>query len=674
LKGLEIMKFPRSLLCLCFALVCLLLSAPRASAGGDDWRAIDPAELAMKTSVVEKDADAEVLFWEVRVDDSTADLVLNHYVRIKIFTERGKDSQSKVQIPFGNFFGAEIKIKDIAARTIKQDGSIVELKKEDVFESTQVKVSGAKVKVKSFAVPGIVPGAVVEYRWREERIAVSANRMHLDYQRDLPVQRITYWLKPSPSIVGTLRVQMFNGPLPPTKKEKDGFYSFTMTNVPAFQEEPYMPPEDQVRTWMFVYYTIYEKIDPLQYWHDRAKAMFEASKEWLKTNDQVRTATAEAVGDATSPEEKLRRIFEYCRTKIKNVNDPGLGLTAEQRAKVKENKTPSDTLKRGIGTGFDIDTLFAALCVAAGFDARVTATSDRGRVFFRQDFGDSYFLRGYNVAVKLGDQWKVFDPATTYAPFGMLRWQEEGVQALLPDAKETTWVKTEISPPEKSLEKRTAELTLSEDGTLEGDVSLEYIGHSAADMKNEYDEKSENEREKELIDQIKGRMSTAEITKMRVENVIDRTKPFAYSYHVKVPGYAQRTGKRLFLQPGFFTHGNGPTFTANQRKNGVYFHYPWAEHDEITIELPTGFVLDNPDAPASIRPETTNGICGQTIKIAVTKDNRRMTYKRDFFFGGGGTILFPVDTYNGVKQLFDVVQQSDDHTITLKQVTASSSN
>src|SRR5207245_11182298 len=111
-----------------------------------------------------------------------------------------------------------IKIKDIAARTIKADGTIVELKRDDVFESTQIKISGARVKVKSFAVPGIEPGAIIEYRWREVRVAAFANRIHLDYHRDVPVQRVTYHLKPSPNIVGTFRVQMFNGSMPPAEK------------------------------------------------------------------------------------------------------------------------------------------------------------------------------------------------------------------------------------------------------------------------------------------------------------------------------------------------------------------------------------------------------------------------------------------------------------------------
>jgi hypothetical protein len=123
----------------------LIFSAAPALAGGDEWKPIDPSELALKTPTVEKDADAEALFREVRVEDKNeyqGDLVFQHYLRIKVFTERGRESQSKIDIPFGKFFGSNIKIKDIAGRTIKPDGTIIELKKEDVFERTVVRASG----------------------------------------------------------------------------------------------------------------------------------------------------------------------------------------------------------------------------------------------------------------------------------------------------------------------------------------------------------------------------------------------------------------------------------------------------------------------------------------------------------------------------------------------------
>lgn len=127
------MKIPPSFYPLIALFVCLLAAPTPVTAVAEDWKPVDAAELSLKSPTVEKEADAEGLFWEVRIDDSPdGDLIFNHYLRVKVFTERGRESQSKVDIPFGNLYGGEVKIKDIAARTIKTDGSIVELKKEDI--------------------------------------------------------------------------------------------------------------------------------------------------------------------------------------------------------------------------------------------------------------------------------------------------------------------------------------------------------------------------------------------------------------------------------------------------------------------------------------------------------------------------------------------------------------
>ncbi len=165
-------------------------------------------------------------------------------------------------------------------------------------------------------------------------------------------------------------------------------------------------------------------------------------------------------------------------------------------------------------------------------------------------------------------------------------------------------------------------------------------------------------------------MSTAELSEIRIENLGDPAKPLVYAYHVRVPGYAQRTGKRLFLQPAFFQHGMSPMFSASNRTHPVYFHYPWAEKDELEIELPSGYALDNADAPHGFAAQ---GISEYNVKIAVTTDERKLIYKRDFFFGNGGHILFPQTSYSQVKSLFDLLHQNDEHTITLKQTTTVSS-
>lgn len=44
-------------------LLCLFASfSASVSAAGDDWKPVDPAQLALKNATVEKEADAEALF------------------------------------------------------------------------------------------------------------------------------------------------------------------------------------------------------------------------------------------------------------------------------------------------------------------------------------------------------------------------------------------------------------------------------------------------------------------------------------------------------------------------------------------------------------------------------------------------------------------------------------
>src|SRR5690349_14056714 len=141
-------------------LAVVILAAPNPTfADKEEWKPVDPAQLMMKSPVVEKDADAEALFWEIKVEDevegSTPRTVLSNYIRIKIFTERGRESQSKIEIKYAK----GDKVTDIAGRTIKADGSILELKKDSIFERNLVKVGGKKIDAKTFAMPGVEPGA-----------------------------------------------------------------------------------------------------------------------------------------------------------------------------------------------------------------------------------------------------------------------------------------------------------------------------------------------------------------------------------------------------------------------------------------------------------------------------------------------------------------------------------
>ena len=181
---------------------------------------------------------AEAIFWDIQVEDHENETVLSHYIRIKIFNERGRDSQSKVDLSFAG----KNKIEDIAGRTIKADGTVLDLNSSAIFERSLIRTKGLKLQAKSFALPGVEPGAMIEYRWRERRHDLS-NFLRLELQRDIPVQRVCYHLKTEPELKFAMRTQPFNAPQISWEDEKKGFRRTTVANMPAFREEPKCRPK-----------------------------------------------------------------------------------------------------------------------------------------------------------------------------------------------------------------------------------------------------------------------------------------------------------------------------------------------------------------------------------------------------------------------------------------------
>jgi hypothetical protein len=648
-----------------FLIAAVLLPLIPDTAMAADWRPVTASELTQKTPRVDPAADAEAIFWDVKIEDSAegGDLVLamNHYIRIKIFTDRGKEKYATVEIEQVG----KRSISNIAGRTIKPDGTILELKKDAIFDRELVKTKGFKMRGKTFVLPNVEVGDIIEYRYKETRNNEIASHMRLYFQRDIPMWTVTYNLKPlnSPYFPYAMRTMAFQCNHSPFQKEPSGFYTTSMSDVPAFQEEPNMPPEDQLRAWVLIYYEEDKKIDAEKYWKETGRSDFSSFKPRMSANGDVKRLAAELVSGAKDTEGQLALLDTYCRTKIDNLSVSSSRMTAEQQKALKQNRSPGDTLKQKAGWGTDVDLLFAALANAAGFDARMARIPDRGDTFFNPVRPLTYFIRSFSVAVKVNDKWVFYDPATPYLEHGMLRWQEEGQQALVSDPKEGFFAMTQYSQPARSTRQRRAGFRLLDDGSLEGAVQYTYTGHLGRAEKSRFDDMTEAQRAEAWKESLQARISTAEISGFEMKDVNDPVKPMVVRHKLTAPGYAIRTGKRILLQPAFFQHNLPARFTESKRKWDLYFDYGWAEDDEVTIDLPEGWELDQPLKPIS---SSLGGVGSYAVEVRKTLDGRKLIYKRQFDWGREMKLLLPVDSYPQVKKIFDFVQEQDNYTIALK--------
>jgi hypothetical protein len=662
----------RAALTLPFLLPSIALAQQRTPSPPEfvSWLPVSDAERAVTSPAVDKTAGAEVLLWRVHVvdellsDNRELQRVFYHYIRLKIFDEKGKEKASTIDLDYREPGG----ILDVSGRTIRPDGTIVELDRKSVYKRDLVRAGRSREKAVSFAMPAVEPGAIIEYRWKQTENDNRFRYLRLHFQRDFPVQKVTYFVKPlSSRYVANeqLALLRFNCNPSPIKQENDGYDSVTVENVPAERREPLAPSRPNVEQWALLFYRRGSIKEPEQYWNEEGKKAYREFKDSVKSSDELKAAVAEAIAGAKSDEEKVAALVTYVRKNLRNLNDRE--VTTAEREKFIEKlprdrlRTSSEIFKSGIATSREMNVAFAAAAMEAGFETRAALAADRNEYVFNPKMADSYFLDHSDIAVKLGEAWKVVDVSNKLLTPGLLPWNQENMYALITDSKAPMFIQLPMAPPEASAERRTAKLALSADGSLAGDVEESYSGHRGEEFREQIGGQSPAQREEWFRKRVTRMFPDADVTEIKLENADDAAKPVVARYHLEAPHYAQVTGKRILFQPSPFRRAQASIFTAAERQFAIEFPFAWKEVDQIRIRAPKGFALDNADSPGGMNFGQTGAY---ELRLGVDKDE--IVTLRELTFGNQGVIFFQPKDYTAVKRVFDQIQIRDAHTISLK--------
>jgi hypothetical protein len=637
-----------------------------------DWLPVSDFERSLKSSTVEKEAGAEILLWRVHVVDEYLSVglqrVLYHYVRLKVFDASGKEKTGTLDLPYND----RAAIADVSGRTIKADGTIVELDRKAIYKRDLVRVGGHKQKVVSFAMPAVENGAILEYRWKQMQNDNRFRYLRLDFSRDLPVQKVTYFLKPlSSDYVSTdqMYILPFNCKPTPLQPGKDGWTETTVTSVPAIRDELYAPSDANVRPWALLYYRPGGNRDPQKYWNDEAKKTYSDFKGLLKSDAEMKGAAIQAVGGAKDDDEKIQALTTYLRQRVRNILDPDV-TEAELNEFLKKlpegrERTSAEIFKSKMAMPNEMNVVFAALATQVGMDVRPVLVANRDEVVIDLTIlPERYFVDNIALGIKAGDAWKVFNISSRYLHPGLLPEDEQGMPAVVTDPKAAILMKTPVAPPESSLEKRTATLKLSTNGSLSGDVEEATTGYRAEDYRLLLAPKSTAQREQWAHDRIVRMFPDAEITALTIDNIEDPMKPLIVTYHIDAPLFAQITGKRILFHPNAFRRSQASPFSASERRHPIQFRFAWKEVDEISTELPDGFELEAAENPGSLN-------FGDPGSYTLTMGTRKaaaneLVVLRELTFGARGAIFFATPVYPTLKKIFDEIQLRDTHTLSLK--------
>jgi hypothetical protein len=646
-------------------LVLILAAAIPAAWAGPGFQPVSPDELKMTSEAQAPGAAAILLFHQVDRDDNGRTSHEDNYFRIKILTEEGR-KYADIEIPF---LKQSENITNVRARTIKPDGSIVNFDGK-VFEKTIVKAKGIKYLAKTFTLPDIQIGGIIEYYYTDDFKEYSLFDSHWILSDELFTKKAQFSLKPyTGSFENPWRLRWTWQRLPPgaePKQTPDRIVRMEASNIPAFQTEDFMPPENELKSRVdFIYEDDFSETQPDKFWRHVGKKRNDNLEAFIGKRKAMEAAVAQIVGPSDSPEVKLRKIYDRVQTLRNTSYEIQKTEQEEKRAKEKPVENVEELWKRGYGDGGQITWLFLALARAAGFEGYGCWVSDRRNYFFVPETMEAQKLNSNVVLVKLNGKDVYFDPGAAFTPFGMLMWAETGTQGLRLDKDGGSWIRTTLPLSSESEIERKAKLKLSDTG------DLDVIGY---DLKVEDNKgtlhltrKSDDvERKKFLEDQLKEQIpAAAEVELTNKPDWSSSETPLVAEYDLKIPGWASSAGKRAIVPVGIFTANEKRIFEHANRVHPIYFEYPFEKMDDVTLELPAGWLISSMPSPQS----KDGHVIGYDLKVEDNKGTLHLTRKLSV-----DVLILDQKYYPALRNFFQLVRTGDDEQIVLQPGTTAASN
>lgn len=661
------MLFRRVVVVACCAIFLILAAAKYPSVkarASEGFQPVSPEELKMTSEALAPGAPAIILYREVARDDSGRGTIHeDNYYRIKILTDEGR-KYANIEIPFLKGFDEVVHIR---ARTTKPDGSVIDFD-DKVFEQSVLKSRTLRVLAKTFTLPGVGPGCVIEYSYTLDLQHAYAS--HWILSENLFTKKARFSLKPYSNTYVPVSLRWSWHDLPSGAQPKEGpdrVIRMEASNIPAFQTEDFMPPANELKSRVdFSYSEDRPGQDVDAYWKGVGKKRNEQLESFLGKHKAIQDAVAQIVLPSDPPEVKLRKLYDRVQQLRNTSYELQKTEQEEKREREKAAENVDDVWKRGYGSGMQLTWLYLALVRAEGFEAYGCWVSDRRQYFFNAKTMESGKLDANVVLVKLDGKDLYFDPGAKFTPYGLLTWTETGVAGLRLDKDGGTWIRTTLPPSSESRMERQARLKLSDVGDLEGKVTVTYTGLEAMYHRLDVLHADEVTRKKFLEDRMKSQIPVAgEVELTNSPDWNGSGKPLVAEFDVRIPGWASNAGKRMVIPSAVFTGAEKNIFEHTNRIYPIYFEYPYEKVDDVTIEPPPSWQIGSIPPPQ----DQDKGLVAYTLKVDDAKETLHLTRRLKMDF-----MLLDTKYYPALRSFFQFVRTGDEEQIALQPGPATASN
>jgi hypothetical protein len=628
----------------------------------DDWLPVLPEELKMTADAAHQ-GDAIILYHEETADDMTRHRHV--YMRVKVLTEKGK-SRANVEIPFD---GTMAGISDIRARTIAPDGTITPFTGK-AFSSTIVKAHGVKYLAKTFTLPNVEVGSVIEWKFTEywEDFLRAPRWVVQDdlFQKRakfsfVPFQKAGYDIHDSRGDIKDRIYYSLIG-LPgdtAIKTVANKRMELELKDIPAFVEEDFAPPTAVMKMRVDFYYGTDKMAKPDAFWKTEGKYWNKDVESFAGHSGVVAATVNQATTPTDTPEQKARKIYAYVQ-KIKNLNYTNReGALEEMLTRDgKEKRTVDDVIHKNEGYRDEIVRLFWAMARAANLPAYVMRISDRDEYFFQANIPNPTQLTSEISIVTLDGKEVFLDPGTPFCPYGHMAWQHTSTRGIRQTADGSTMLaSTPGASYKEAVSKRIGRLVLNDDGSAKGKVGIAWAGQEALVHRLSGIKTDAAGRKKELEDELSASLPPGSLVKLdNTANWEDSEAQLTANFSVDIPSYASNAGKRMLVPSSLFRAQSHQPFANGERKNPVYFNYPYYSMDETQITFPAGFRMENVPEIQPIRTAYS------LYKVQHTTTGTSVTISRDFAMA---EIAFEQKDYADLRKFYAGVSTGDAEPVVL---------
>lgn len=655
-------------------IVCMATSfLTSARAQDQEFGQPSPDELKMTSIAEQPGAPAVVLSHEEICDDNYH--YCSMYKRIKILTEAGISKYSDVSL----YSYRGYSVAEVRARTIHSDGSIVNFEGKPL-DKVVYKGRDQRLNVKSFSVPDVRVGSMIEYRYLyryPDKYFMSPPRWVL--QDELFQKHVYFKYIPSDHAFGGSTSYLvdehgvidgigWSGRLPPGLNPKltelpKIFVELETSNVAPFIKEDHTLPDAQLQWNLQIYYRN-QGGSPEKWWKDEGKSWNKAVDKFVGKSDGLNDVIAKNTSPSDTPEQKVKKLYAFVTTLDNYTYMPQRTHQEQKVLGLDPNRGAADVLRQG-GDRDDITRLFVALVRKAGIPAYAMRVSDRSERIFDKGYLSTMQFDAEIAIVTLDGKDVFLDPGSKYAPYGLLNWRYSSSGGIRQTAKGTDFAESPVPSYTHAITKRVVRVVLKEDGSAEGTMAVMWAGQEALLRREDASRTDDAGRKKLLEDEVRSWLpGNAQVNQTKAPDWDVIESPLIANFTVSTP-LAVSAGHRWTIPVDMLEVNETPMFPHAERVNHVYLDYPYRQIDDVVVVVPASLAVET--LPQSEDVKLPYALC----HTERSQEGQRIVSKRDLAIA---EMAIPVSEYKTLKGFFDKVKSVDEEQAVLRGANSAKAN